>query len=258
MKILYQSYVNNALSEPYIRHLTAYLNRIKNEDTEIVIGEMDPPDDYAHGVMEYRCGYQALQKVYEAEENGYDAIILGHFQDPGLAEAKAIVDIPVLGLGETSMLHACQLAEKTALVTINPRFIPYHEEQILKYRLENRIIGVSALNFKPGEFTALFDDPDQIESTMDSLKEQALPLIERGAEMIIPAGGIPMLACVQAGGVMIGDVPVLNGLSVILKQAEMAVQLRQLGEYKTSRAGRYLKPPVENIESALSLNPRSL
>ncbi len=257
MKILYQSYVNKAMSEPYIRHLAAYLNKIKNEDTELIISEMDPPDDYAHGVMEYRCGYQAMQIVYEAEKNGFDAVILGHFQDSGLAEAKSIVDIPVLGLGESSMLHACLLARRIGLITINPRFITYHREQISTYGLEKRIIDVAALEFEPGEFTALFDDPDRIDSTMASLKEQAQLLIRNGAELIIPAGGIPMLACAAAGGLYIGEVPVMNGLSVVMKQAEMAIQLRQLGEYPTSRAGCFLKPPQEYIEAALSLHPRS-
>ena len=252
MKIYYQSYVNKSLSEPYIRHLTAYLNEIKGKKTDLIVGELDPADDYAHPVMEYRCGYQVIQNVYKAEQEGFDAVILGHFQDAGLMEAKAIVDIPVLGLGESSMLHACQLARNIGLVTINPRFISYHKEQIAAYGLDKRIINVAALEFEPGEFTAGLDDPVKITSTMESFKAQATSLIEQGAELIIPAGGIPMLACVLAGGVQIGEVPVMNGLSVVLKTAEMAIELKRRGEYVMSRKGRFILPPPDKIESALS------
>jgi hypothetical protein len=50
-----------------------------------------------------------------AQEQGYDAFVIGHFQEAGLAEARAAVRIPVIGIGigigigEATMLHACTL-----------------------------------------------------------------------------------------------------------------------------------------------------
>ena len=38
----------------------------------------------------------------QAEKDGYDGFAVGHFQEPGLYEARASVDIPVHGLGEAS------------------------------------------------------------------------------------------------------------------------------------------------------------
>ena len=254
MKIFYQSFTNRTESAPYYRHLEAYLQKVKRADTELVLQDLEPHDDYAHAAMEYRCGYQAMQNARAAEAAGFDAVVFGHFQDSGLAEAKALVDIPVLGLGEISMLTACQLAQKIALITLNPRFIPFHHDQIRRYGLENRVIGVGALDFQPGDFTAGFDEPERIRAAIDALRAQAKPLIAAGAELIIPAGGIPMLACSEVGGVEVDGVPVLNGLPVLLKSAEMAVELTQLGSYPVSRAGRFFKPPAEVIDSILSLS----
>ena len=67
-----------------------------------------------------------------------------HFQDPGLSEAKSAVDIPVLGLGETTLHFSLTLGRKIGLVTINPAFIPWHEDQIIKYGMQQRVVGECA------------------------------------------------------------------------------------------------------------------
>ncbi len=54
-----------------------------------------------------------------AEREGYDAFVIGHFQDAGLYEARSVTNLPVLALGEASMLHACQLGQRSGVVTIN-------------------------------------------------------------------------------------------------------------------------------------------
>lgn len=254
MKIHYQSFVNRALSEPYLRHLSEYLQGIKREGTTLTLGELDPPDDYAHALVEYRCGYQAIRNVVEAERAGADAVVLGHFQDIGLQEAKAAVDIPVIGLGEVSMLFACTMAERFALVTLNPRFIPVHEQQVARLGLERRVVGVRALDFQPGQITNSFDDPAEIAAAMAMLKEQSRPLVAAGAELIVPAGGIPMLACGKLGHVDVDGVPVLNGLPLALKFAEMCAELKVLwGGTHISRRGIFSQPPREVIDTAIRL-----
>ena len=248
MKILYQSYVNKTVSAPYLRHLEDYLNQVKRNDTEIVIGEMEPADKYAHPFVEYACGYRAIQKVYEAEKAGFDAVILGHFQDSGLAEAKAIVDIPVVGLGESSLLYACTLARKIGLITISPRFIPVHEEQVTRHGLDKRVIGIHAIEYKPSELTSAFDDTAAIEGIVDSFRRQAQIVVDAGAQIIIPAGGIPMLLTGTIPKMQVSGVPVLNGIAVVLKHTEMAIELARLNGYHVSRVGNYVKPPTEFIE----------
>ncbi|MGH8247084.1 MAG: aspartate/glutamate racemase family protein [Gammaproteobacteria bacterium] len=253
LKLYYQSFVNRAVAEPYLRHLAGYLDSVKRQDTLISIGELVPPDEYAHALVEYRCGLQAISKAVEAEEAGFDAVILGHFQDSGLHEAKAALGIPVIGLGEVSMYFACTMADRFGLVTLNPRFIPIHEHQVVRYGLERRVVGVRALRFQPGEFTSAFDDPGRIAAAVRSLQEQARPLVDAGAELIIPAGGIPMLACGKMGKVEVDGVPVLDALPVVLKFAEMAVELKKQSGIHISRKGLYCQPPKEVIQTAVNL-----
>ncbi|MEM7016500.1 MAG: aspartate/glutamate racemase family protein [Pseudomonadota bacterium] len=243
MKIYYQSYINRELSNSYFESLTDYLNQVKNHDTELTVGEMFPPDRYAHAAVEYAAGYQAIKNTLQAEKDGYDAVILGHFQDSGLQEAKAVVDIPVLGLGETNMLFACSQARKLGLITINPRFIPGHEEQVARYGLQDRIIGIRAIQFEPSQLTACLGNPALTQEMLTSFQEQAQPLVDAGADLIIPAGGIPMLLIAQFSGFSVDNAPIFNGLSVIIKHAEMAVELANLNGYHISRKGMFSKLP---------------
>ena len=67
-------------------------------------------------------------------------------QDSGLWEARAAVKIPVLSLGETSMLHACTLGTRAGLITINPAFVPGFFQQIARYGLQQRVPFVFSVN----------------------------------------------------------------------------------------------------------------
>ena len=60
-------------------------------------------------------------------------------------------------LGEASMLYACQLGQRTGIVTINPRFIPWFHHQIGKYGLEKRVTGVHAMTFEPGQILKAYE-----------------------------------------------------------------------------------------------------
>ena len=129
----------------YLDSLAAHINSIVDEGTTVDVIGLDPPANQVHAITELRCGVQVIKNAIQAEKEGYDAFVIGHFQDAGLMEAKACVDIPVMGLGETTMLYACTLGTKLGLVTIDPVFIRWHQKQIADYGLEERVLGVHAI-----------------------------------------------------------------------------------------------------------------
>jgi allantoin racemase len=91
----------------------------------------------------------------------------------------------------------------------------------------------------------------------DSFEAQGMPLVEAGAEILIPAGGIPMLLFSAIKGHRVGDAPVINGIPIVVKQAELAVKLRELTGLQVSRAGDYIKAPPEIIEEFMA-HPKGL
>jgi hypothetical protein len=76
---------------------------------------------------------------------------------------------------------------------------------------------------------------------------QVAPLVDAGIDVVIPAGGYPMLLFAGEPGFTIGGAVVLNGLAVTLATAEAAVRLRRLTGTGTSRRGAYALPPPEAV-----------
>jgi allantoin racemase len=174
-----------------------------------------------------------------------------HFQDPGLAEAKSAVDIPVLGLGETTLHFACTLGRKLGLVTINPAFIPWHEDQIVKYGLQSRIVGVRAVDAAVLDYIAAFSSQEKFNQLKPLWERECRALLDAGADVIVPAGGIPMMLYGAERGASIDGAPIVNGMTVIAKSAEMAVKLRRDAGISVSRRSNLAKPPEKALKEFL-------
>jgi Asp/Glu/hydantoin racemase len=257
MKIWYQSYVDYENGASYWDVLRPHLAAVADPGTEIEVHGITPFDSYAHPLVEFRCAREMICNAVRAEREGYDAFVVGHFQDAGLYEARAAVDIPVIGLGEASMLHACQLGQRIGIVTINPRFIPWFHHQIGKYGLRERVTGVHAMSFEPGQILGAYGDADKAADVARLFEEQGQPLVEAGCDVLIPGGGIPMLLFAQFTAHRVGGAPVINGIPIAVKAAEMAVKLRELTGLGVSRNGDYAKAPDWVIEEFIT-HPRGL
>ena len=257
MRIWYQSFTDRQSASGYWNHLEKFFDQLSGPDTKISFNEIIPPDSYAHALSEWRCGREAIANAIRASDEGYDAYLMGHFQDPGLYEARAAADIPVISLGESSMLYACQYGQRIGIITINPRFIPGHRHQIRKYGLQERVQDIYAMQFEPGDILAAFDDADRFDKVVEQFEAQAKPLVASGVDVLIPAGGIPMLLLAKVKNHQVDGAPVLNGLPVALRMCELAVEMRQRFGVEVSRTSDFVRPPREILEEFLS-NPKGL
>ncbi len=257
MKLWYQSYVDYEHGAQYWDDLGKHLNTIVDPGTTVDIKGITPHDNYAHPIVEWRCAREVICNAVKAEREGYDAFIIGHFQDAGLYEARSVVDIPVIAMGEASMLYACQLGQRIGIVTINTRYIPWFHHQIGKYGLRERVTGVDAMQFEPGQILAAFGSRERLHEVQTLFDEQARPLVERGIDVIIPGGGIPMLLFSQLDGHRVAGAPVVNGIPIVVKMAETAVKLRRLSGLGVSRTSDFVKPPPEIIEEFMA-HPKGL
>jgi allantoin racemase len=257
MKIWYQSYVDEENGADYWARLRPHLAESSMLDSEIVVHGITPFDSYAHPLVEFRCAREMICNAIRAEREGYDAFIVGHFQDAGLYEARSAVDIPVIALGEATMLQACQMGQRIGIVTINPRFIPWFHHQIGKYGLRERIVGVDSMVFEPGQILAAYGDAEKAEEVRRLFEGQARPLVQKGIEVLIPGGGIPMLLFSEFHDHNVDTAPVLNGIPIAVKMAEMAVSLKRQTGQGVSRTGDYVRAPGHVIEEFLS-HPKGL
>ncbi|HMN81628.1 MAG TPA: aspartate/glutamate racemase family protein [Burkholderiaceae bacterium] len=243
MRLLYQSFTDPDETRVYHERLSAYLAAIVRSGTRVDVRGMTPPAR-KHRITELRCAVEAVRNAVQAERDGYDAFVVGHFQDSGLWEARSAVSIPVIGLGESTLLHACTLARTSGLVTIDPIHVPFHLDQVRRYGLEQRVTGVTAVEASPADYVAALQEPAAFARMDAAYAEAARPLLAAGVELLIPAGGFGCLLYASVPRAAIGGVPLLNGVAVAVKAAEMAVDLLPLGVPAASRVATF-RPPSQ-------------
>jgi allantoin racemase len=236
MRIFWQSFVDKATGAAYLRRLKDYLNGIAAPGTQVEVSGISPPDRDFGRLAEFRCAIHAVDAGIGAEEAGYDAVVMGHFQDPGLYELRSALRIPVVGAGEATLHAASQLGRRLGLVTLDPAFEVWHYEQAELYGLGSRISGVSGMGCRPEDFNACFaGDIAAKNQLLADFTDCAMPLVTAGADVIVPAGVLPGLLIGGEPGFTVGHAPVVNCAAVALKSAEMWVQLRALSGLEPSR-----------------------
>ena len=252
-KIWYQSFVHPVEQAAYMRRLQALLDKVSASGFIFEVHGLDPPDHSFHPLSELRCATQAIRNAIEAERAGYEAFVLGHFQEPGLLELRCAVDIPVISLGEANMLAAMTMGQRFGLVTIDPIFIPWHERQLRNHGFTDRCVGTTALKMNLPAFMKAFGDRSAYAEVKADFEKQVTPLIAAGAEVILPAGGLPMLLFSRERPFVIDGVPVLNGIAVVAKAAESAVALRNTTKVFVSRRSTYAKAPAASVDEFLTV-----
>ena len=245
MRIWWQSFVDPAQNAPYLERLSAYLEEIADDGTTVDVHGITPPDRDFGRLTEFRCAVLAIDNALESAEQGYDAFVMGHFQDPGLYEARSAVEIPVVGLGETSLHWAAQLGRHLALVTIDPVFARWHLEQADLYGLRGRVSHVVGMGGGVDDFAVAFaGDAQAYDRLLTRFRELAEPLVADGADVVIPAGALLALLLRNERGLTVGHAPVVNCVAVTLKATEAWVKVRSSTGLGPSRGPSFaLAPP---------------
>lgn len=248
MRIWWQSFVDPAQNAPYLERLSAYLEEIADDGTTVDVHGITPPDRDFGRLTEFRCAVLAIDNALESAEQGYDAFVMGHFQDPGLYEARSAVAIPVLGLGELALHWASLLGRQIALVSIDPVFDRWHREQADLYGVGGRVTHVAGLGLVVEDFAPAFaGDQDAYARLLVQFREVVAPLVEGGADVIVPAGALPSLLFAGEHGMAVGHAPVVNSVAVALKLTEAATRLAQLTGLGPSRGPAFALAPERAI-----------
>jgi Asp/Glu/hydantoin racemase len=251
-RIWYQSFVHPVEQAPYIERLQTFLDQAASPGIRFEVHGLDPPDRHFHSLTEFRCAAQTIRNALEAERAGYDAFVIGHFQEPGLLQVRGALDIPVIGLGEASMLAALSMGGRIGLVTIDPCFIDWHERQVIAHGFGQRVAGIRALHMDLPAFMRAFTNEDDYRRVRADFIEQVRPLVAAGAEVILPAGGLPMLLFAREAPFVVDGALVLNGVAVSVKATEMALALKRLTGAVVSRRGTYAKASDACIDEYLN------
>ncbi len=235
----------------FLESLTKHLNSIKRADTQITFnsvekGSLDLHFNSAVALNTFAPG-GVLNKLIQAEREGYDAVAIGCFLDPALQEARELTNIPIFSLAETSMHMACMLGSKFSGVAFADKQAQYYDGLVRKYGLEARAVPFASLGT---DLQNVFNNPGQLK---DLFRQLVRSLVSAGAEVILPAcGALGMLTVneriTEMEGALILDV---NGL--LLKITEAMVDFHKAAGVSRSRQVLYQRPSPEKIKQILQI-----
>lgn len=162
----------------------------------------------------------ALQKRLPADRSGaaappIDAVVIGCFGDPGLAAAREILDVPVVGPFEASLHVAAQLGARAGVVTVLDSVVPVLDHLVRGMGLSVRYAGSTAVEIPVLE---LGRDRAQVVARAE---EAGRRLISGGADVLI-------LGCMSLSFLGVAEelarragVPVVNPARCALRTAEL-------------------------------------
>lgn len=257
MRIWHQSYTDLTRLPGYAAMLARHARAVCGPETEVDLHGLRP-GTYPDGVPPVAiAGYryarqladlQVIENVISAERQGYDAVAISCFLDPGLEEARSMVDIPVLSACETALLVASTVARSFGLLTLDAAMAANLRHLIDRYGFAGRVAVVAPLDPPLDEFEldhAFAGSPEFVAR----FSAQAGDLIAAGADIIIPAEGVLNVALVRNGVTTAAGAPVLDSYGSLLTLAEAMVRLRRASGLTVSRVGEFARPPARIVAS---------
>lgn len=245
MRLWYQSFARASEFGTYSTSLQKSLHEAADPDTEIEFHGIEQgggiADQYRY--IEYLDTREVIDNAIRAQREGFDAFLLGNIADPGLAEIRELLDIPALGLCQTSLHLACMMGRRYGLITINPKFTPRIAENVKYYALTEQLARIELMQVP--QLTSLapaFADGPEKDEIVAQFAKAARACIADGAEVLIPAGGVVMALLSSHGIRDIDGVPILDGVPALVKMGEMAVKLKAITGTFTSKACSYAAP----------------
>ncbi|MFB0521383.1 MAG: aspartate/glutamate racemase family protein [Desulfatiglandales bacterium] len=112
----------------------AFVNNYLFPGTEVVFRKVERGTESIESrVDEMYATLPVLDEALKGEQEGFDACIIACAGDAGVAQAKELLRIPVVGPGESSILISQLIGRRVVFLTSLPQRIPSLEEKILRH-----------------------------------------------------------------------------------------------------------------------------
>lgn len=157
----------------------------------------------------------AVLDLLAEHASGCDAVLLAVSFDTGLAAARELLAVPVVGMTEAACLFACALGGRFGLISFSSAAM--YRELIEGYGLAARLAGIALIDATPAEASA---EPERVAA---KVSEAARTLAEGGAESAILAGAAFSALGSRLAG--IAPLPLIDGIAAGVKLAEALVAL---------------------------------
>lgn len=225
MKILL---VNPNSTQAMTDQMSRAARHVARLDTEIIASNPTNTPASIQGYLDIANCLPGLIDHVRRQE-GYDAIVVGCFDDTGVEALRCITSCPVIGIGEAAYHAASMISPNFGVVTTVSRSVNGLEANLLRYGFDRRCVCVRAsdvpvLELERGDKRSL----DQIRAQIDAAIHQD------GAEAIV-LGCAGMTDLMQMLATEF-EIPIIDGVTCGVTMAEALVA----SGLRTSKVVTYL------------------
>jgi allantoin racemase len=197
--------------------------------------------------------------IIDAEKEGFDGVVVGCQGEPGVDEARSVVDIPVLGTLQPSCQMARQMGKQFSVIGESLKTQITETKRIKDLGFRDQLASYRPVNLTTEDFAS--ESPDHLREKVEEVVKTCVE--EDGAEVIV-SGCTLLLEALQddvtlstdelgittADGQSV-DIPIVLPTIVGLKTCAMMVDLQQSLGYPAavSRVGHYRKAPDGQSEA---------
>jgi len=217
-----------SMKEPHIKEIEKY----KDPDTSLdFVNISKGPETIESSYDSAWSAIFTLKEAEKAEQDGYDGLIIHCFGDPGLRAAKEAVAIPVVGIGEASVIFALLLSDKFGILTVGPtESSSYLRDNLKIYGLDHKCVDILSIGMP------VLDLKEESEQEIKLLIDLGQKMIKKGADTLI-------LGCGSLLGIE-KDVSNKLGIPIILPTAAALKMCEAMILIGVSQSKRRFYPPT--------------
>jgi Asp/Glu/hydantoin racemase len=146
------------------------------------------------------------------------------------------------------------LGGRVGIVSIDPVYLPWHDEQIRRYGLESRVVDVRYMRITPDQAVAAYDDPAAYRAIRAMFVDAAESMVrDNRVDVVMSAGGLFALLSVGDLDLHVEGALIANPTYLAVKQAEMALSIAKLNGTPVSRGGTYSRASQQAVNELLAL-----
>ena len=251
MKILA---LNPFATDNYDKAVQSVLEKVRLSDTEIVV------DHLSRGLSFIRYKYfkslitpDIIERIIQAERQGYDGVFVSCCFEPGVTEAREVVDIPVVGGAVPAVFLARQLGQRFGFITDTELANVQTYDVFKQHKLDVECVAIQDVGLGAEEIPL---DPKK---NFERVIEVAQQMVSNGADVIVLGCTIVAAFFNLTGRELPADlagIPFLDSNVCSLKMLEMLVDLREKCGVEVSRKAYYAKPQ-DGEQEAFQRNRRN-
>jgi allantoin racemase len=220
--------VNGNRTRPVTEAVLAEARAVAGADTQVDAVEAAFGADIVFSHAEHAVAGHAVLDALARHAAGYDAAILAISFDSGLAAARELLPMPVLGITEAALLTACQLGRRIGVVTVGRISTPLYRDVFAQSGVAGRIAAIGTVELaSAGEYLS----PREFDKRVAA---EARRLVETEEADVVVACGAALAGISRRARAEV-PVPFIDGVGAAVRQAEALVRGGYVG--RTRAAG---------------------